>query len=121
MTETITRRDLLTNRRKKAEQFNHIKKDWPTARVAKLYRKFLKDKPAPYYPPLKDYIPVPITPSRRHTTVDWNDDAAAHRLGKVSAGLHDFRLDCRDLSSGVYHIQVETAGSVHSQRVTLLK
>jgi hypothetical protein len=35
--------------------------------------------------------------------------------------LHDFRLDCRDLSSGVYHIQVETAGSVQSQRVTLLK
>ena len=48
-------------------------------------------------------------------------EVRTHRLGKVSAGLHDFRLDCRDLSSGVYHIQVETAGSVQSQRVTLLK
>ena len=66
MAETITRRDLLTNRRKKADRPSHIKKDWPTPQVAKLYRKFLDDKPAPYYPPLKDYTPVPITPSRRH-------------------------------------------------------
>ena len=83
MAETITRRDLLTNRRKKADRPSHIKKDWPTPRVAKLYRKFLDDKPAPYYPPLKDYTPVPITPSRRHTTVDWNDDAAAHLLRRT--------------------------------------
>lgn len=44
-----------------------------------------------------------------------------HHNGQFSAGQHDFRLDCRDLAAGVYHIQVEAAGSVQSQRVTLLK
>lgn len=45
----------------------------------------------------------------------------AQHLGKLDAGQHDFILDGRDMSSGVYHIQVEASGSVQSQRVTLLK
>lgn len=83
MADAVTRRELLTNRRKKAGQSSHIKKDWPTPRVAKIYRKFLDDKPAPYYPPVKEYKPIPITPSGRQTTVDWNDAAAAHLLRRT--------------------------------------
>ncbi len=83
MAETITRREFIAHRSRKAGQSDHIKKDWPTARVAKLYRSFLEDKPAPYHPPKKDYTPVPITPSGRQATVDWNDDAAAHLLRRT--------------------------------------
>ncbi len=83
MVESITRRDFITKHRRKADHPSLAKKDWPTARVANLYRKFLEDKPAPYYPPVKDYAPVPITPSRRRTSIDWNDDTAAHLLRRT--------------------------------------
>lgn len=83
MAETITRREFFTHRNRKEGQPDHIKKDWPTARVAKLYRKFLEDKPAPYYPAKLDYTPLPITPARRQTTVDWNDETAAHLLRRT--------------------------------------
>lgn len=83
MTNNVTRRDFLINQRKKADSLKNVKSDWPTKRVAKLYRQFLEDKPAPYYTPLKEYTPVPITPSKRHMTVDWNEDAAAHLLRRT--------------------------------------
>ena len=83
MAKSITRRDFLTKHRRKADHISLTKKDWPTARVAKLYRKYMEDKPAPYYPPKKDYTPVPITPSRKQASVDWNDAAAAHLLRRT--------------------------------------
>lgn len=83
MAKSITRRDFLTKRRRKADHISLTKKDWPTARVAKLYHKYLEDKPAPYYPPKKDYTPVPITPSRKQASVDWNDETAAHLLRRT--------------------------------------
>ena len=64
-------------------------------------------------------------PSEARATIRVFDlkgrEVQTHNLGKLNSGQHDFRLDCRDLSSGVYHIQVEAAGSVQSQRVTLAK
>ena len=44
-----------------------------------------------------------------------------HRLGKQNAGLNSFTLDGRYLSSGSYIAQVEAAGSVLNQKITLLK
>ena len=44
-----------------------------------------------------------------------------HRMGKQNAGKHLFKLDGRDLSSGSYMAQVEGAGSVLNQKITLLK
>ena len=44
MTNNVTRRDFLINQRKKADSLKNVKSDWPTKRVAKLYRQFLEDK-----------------------------------------------------------------------------
>ena len=44
-----------------------------------------------------------------------------HRIGKQNAGQHLFKLDGRNLSSGNYILQVEAAGSVLNQKITLLK
>ena len=82
MTNNVTRRDFLINQRKKADSLKNVKSDWPTKRVAKLYRQFLEDKPAPYYTPLKEYTPVPFTPSKRHMTIEWNEDAG------ITVGCH---------------------------------
>lgn len=82
MTNNVTRRDFLINQRKKADSLKNVKSDWLTKRVAKLYRQFLEDKPAPYYTPLKEYTPVPITLSKRHMTVEWNEDAG------ITVGCH---------------------------------
>ena len=38
MTNNVTRRDFLINQRKKADSLKNVKSDWPTKRVAKLYR-----------------------------------------------------------------------------------
>jgi len=83
MAEAVSRRDFLINNRKKADSLKNVKSDWPTKRVAKIFRQFLKNKPAPYFPPLKEYTPSPILPSKRQTTVDWNEDAAAHLLRRT--------------------------------------
>ena len=44
-----------------------------------------------------------------------------HRLGKQNAGRNIFKLDGRNLASGSYIAQVEAAGSVLNQKITLLK
>lgn len=44
-----------------------------------------------------------------------------HRLGVQKAGKHLFKLDGRSLSSGTYIAQMESAGSVLNQKITLLK
>jgi hypothetical protein len=44
-----------------------------------------------------------------------------YHLGRKELGKHFFRLDGRNLSSGNYIVQVEAAGSVLNQKITLLK
>ena len=44
-----------------------------------------------------------------------------YHLGRKEPGKHFFRLDGRNLSSGNYIVQVEAAGSVLNQKITLLK
>ncbi len=44
-----------------------------------------------------------------------------HHLGKKKPGKHFYKLDGRNLASGNYILQVEAAGSVLNQKVTLLK
>jgi flagellar hook assembly protein FlgD len=41
--------------------------------------------------------------------------------GNMSAGTHSFAWDASDLSSGVYLIKAEYAGSVSTQKVILAK
>ena len=44
-----------------------------------------------------------------------------HHLGRKKPGKHFYKLDGRNLASGNYIVQVEAAGSVLNQKVTLLK
>jgi len=44
-----------------------------------------------------------------------------HRLGKQNVGRQLFKIHGRNLASGTYIAQVETAGSVLNQKITLLK
>jgi flagellar hook assembly protein FlgD len=44
-----------------------------------------------------------------------------HQIGKQKSGQHLFKLDGKNMSSGSYIAQIETAGSVLNQKITLLK
>ena len=48
-------------------------------------------------------------------------DLQTHHLGRKKPGKHFYKLDGRNLASGNYIVQVEAAGSVLNQKVTLLK
>ena len=44
-----------------------------------------------------------------------------HHLGRKKPGKHFYKLDGRNLASGNYIVQIEAAGSVLNQKITLLK
>ena len=78
--------------------------------------------PNPFNPATNIRFELPIAAKTTVRVFDIKGrEVRTHQLGKLNIGKHDYILDGRDLSSGVYHIQVEAAGSVQSQRVTLLK
>jgi len=51
--------------------------------VADIHKRFLHDRPIPYYPPNKKYNPVSISPSGHGATVDWDESSAAHLLRRT--------------------------------------
>ena len=83
MADHITRKEFFTRRKPGQNYPIHIKSDWPTQRVADIHKRFLHDRPIPYYPPNKKYNPVSISPSGHGATVDWDESSAAHLLRRT--------------------------------------
>ena len=90
MAKTLSRRQFIKSQHStKRVDLDRLNPNWPTKRVAKLYRKFLKSKPPVYHPsPIHESVtPLPVTPSTRTLRdVDWNLEASSHLLNRAVFG-----------------------------------
>ena len=94
----------------------------------------VKQPPVPTKFKMNPAFPNPFNPSTMISYVLPNDEniiirlldvrgraLQTHRLGRQNAGRHSFILEGNKLSSGTYFARIEAAGSVLSQKITLLK
>lgn len=82
----ISRRSLLGLDLKKSYPISRLNPNWPTPKVAALYKSFLKNKLYPYHPEPTQFKPIPIPISRSNQTnptVDWNENSVAHLLKRI--------------------------------------
>ncbi|GIT40550.1 MAG: hypothetical protein Ct9H300mP9_4000 [Candidatus Neomarinimicrobiota bacterium] len=71
----MTRRNFLKGGTRSRPELDRLNPEWPTRKVAKLYRKYLKKQPPFYHPPISDKVlpPLAVTASMRPVRdVDWN-------------------------------------------------
>ena len=87
---TISRRQFLKSRNStKRPELDRLNPNWPSKRVAKLYRTFLESKPPIYHPPhvYKSAPSLPVTSSTQTLIdVDWDIEASAHLLNRTVFG-----------------------------------
>ena len=87
---TISRRQFLKSRNStKRPELDRLNPNWPSKRVAKLYRTFLESKPPIYHPPhVYESAPsLPVTSSTQTLRdADWNIEASAHLLNQTVFG-----------------------------------
>jgi hypothetical protein len=70
-------------------ELDRLNPEWPTPRVAKLYRKFLKKQEPLYRLPIseQDAPPLSVIPSiKALRDRDWDQSAAGHLLGRTMIG-----------------------------------
>lgn len=82
----ITRRSLLGLDLNKSNKKINLNPEWPTPKVASIYKKYLQDQLPVYLPnPTSDNPPsIQIIPTIRSLpTVDWNDVTATHLLKRI--------------------------------------
>ena len=88
-TRPLTRRNFLKGGTRSRPELDRLNPEWPTRKVAKLYREYLKKQPPFYHPPISDKVlpPLAVTASMRPVRdVDWNQSAAVHLLGRTMFG-----------------------------------
>ena len=87
---TISRQQFLKSRLStKRPELDRLNPNWPTKRVAKLYRTFLESKPPIYHPQhvYESAPPLPVTSSiRALRDTDWNIEESAHLLNRTVFG-----------------------------------
>ena len=86
----ISRRSFLGIDLDEKNKVSHLNPNWPTPKVATIYKNFLRDKTPVYRPNASNIKHKPIyVPSSTHVlpTVDWNKETAAHLLKRVLSGV----------------------------------
>ena len=85
----LSRREFFKGGNASRPDLDRLNPNWPTKRVAKLYRKFLDSRPPIYHPSNLDEIP-PVLPTTSSTQspqdIDWDMGAARHLLSRTMFG-----------------------------------
>ena len=87
--QPLARRNFLKGKTKPRPELDRLNPEWPTQRVAKLYRKFLEKQPPFYHPAISEEAapPLAVTASLNSMRdVDWDQSAAVHLLGRTMFG-----------------------------------
>ena len=85
----LSRREFFKGGNASRPDLDRLNPNWPTKRVAELYRKFLDSKPPIYHPSNLDEIPpvLPTTSSTQsHQDISWDMGAARHLLSRTMFG-----------------------------------